>query len=419
MSSSQVSAREPIPSKPAKSWLTLIRLGDPVHRNVLLLAGAQGLANTCLAMVMLTTALVGFSLAVDKSLATLPLSVHFLAMLATSAPAALLMGRIGRRSGLIIGSLAGIVGGLLQFQAVMQANFWLLTIGAIPLGMFAAFVQHYRFAAADIADKDFKPRAISLCLAGGTIGAFFGPEIAKVSRGWFDPVLYAGIYLAIAIMAAATITLLAFLKIPLPKKSADTGQTRPLFEILRQPAAIGAIAAGAIGFGVMTLLMTSTPLAMRSDGHSFDDSAFVIQWHALAMYAPSFFTGSLIGRFGVRTIIFAGVGLNVACLVLSLLGSGVVDYWLALFCLGIGWNFMFVGGSSLLTECYSEAERPKAQAANDFIVFSVVAFGSFSSGFLFNEIGWSAVNLAMVPALLIAAIAVALSYRRGPRLAIN
>lgn len=394
-------------------WNTL-RLDEPAHRNVALLAGAQAMANTANSIIMVVTALVGYSLAIDKSLATLPLGIHFLAMMATSAPASLLMGKIGRRPGLIIGSFLGILGGSLQFLAVMRADFAMMCIGAAPLGAFAAFAQHYRFAAADIASVEFKPKAISLSLAGGIVGAFLGPELAKIGRGMFDPILYAGCYLFIAVMALLTIAVIAFVQIPLPQKEDREGPVRPLSTIIQQPNAIGAIVTSAVGFSMMVLLMTSTPLAMNHDGHSFDDSAFVIQWHALAMYAPSFFTGSLIGRFGVRKIIFAGILFNVASLAFGVLGSGVTSYWLALFALGLGWNFMFVGGSSLLTRCHTDLERPKVQAINDFIVFSSVTVASFSSGALFSWIGWSAVNLAMIPALLIATLAVFMTYRRAP-----
>ncbi len=392
--------------------LRSLRLDDPAHRNVALLAGAQAMANTCMAIIMVTTALVGFSLATNKSLATLPLGIHFLAMMVTSAPASLLMGRIGRRPGLIVGSFAGIIGGSIQFLAVMRADFVLFCVGAAAVGSFAAFTQHYRFAAADVASPDFKPKAISLCLAGGIVGAFLGPEFAKIGRGMFDPILYAGCYLFVAVMALATISLLAFVQIPLPRKAPNASGARPLAEIIRQPDAIGAIATSAVGFSVMALLMTSTPLAMSHDGHSFDDSAFVIQWHALAMYAPSFFTGTLISRLGVRRVIYAGIFFNAACVAFGVLGTDVVSYWMALFCLGLGWNFMFVGGSALLTTCHTDLERAKVQALNDFIVFSSVAVASFSSGLLFSWIGWSAVNLAMIPALLVAGTAVAITYRK-------
>lgn len=405
-----MSEASPISSQP-ETPKGLFGLGDPVRRNVAILASAQALANTALSIVMVTTALVGFSLATDKSLATLPLGIHFLTMMATSAPASLLMGRVGRRAGLIFGSLLGTAGGLIQFAGVMQSDFTLLCIGSAPVGAFASFAAYYRFAAADIAPPAFRPRAISLCLAGGVVGAFFGPEIAKIGRDLFDPIMFAGCFLAVAALTFSTIFALVFVKIALPRQDGETRLHRPLSRIVGQPVAIAAIVSGAIGYGVMILIMTSTPLAMQSDGHSFDDSAFVIQWHALAMFGPSFFTGSIIARIGSRPTILTGIGLMIACLTIGLAGEGVWNYWLALLCLGLGWNFMFVGGSALLTACHEDHERAKVQALNDFLVSSTITIASFSSGFLFNGIGWTAVNLAVIPALLVAAIAIAQSYR--------
>ena len=293
----------------------------------------------------------------------------------------------------------------------MWSDFVLLCVGSALVGAFTAFAAFYRFAAADIAPRSFKPRAISLCLAGGVVGAFFGPEIAKIGRDLFEPIIYAGCYLAVAVLTFSTIGAVAFVKSPLRRAEANSQPQRPLTEIISHPNAIAAMVCAAIGYGVMILLMTSTPLAMQHDGHSFDDSAFVIQWHALAMFGPSFFTGSLIARLGPKRILLAGLGLKIACLSFGLTGDGVWYYWLALVCLGLGWNFLFVGGSALLTACHKDHERAKVQGLNDFLVAFTITVASFSSGYLHSHIGWEAVNLAMIPALLLAALALLQSLR--------
>lgn len=370
--------------------------GD-ARRNVFLLAVCQALGQTGLTMVIVGAGLVGYSLADDKSLATLPVAVQFTATMLTTIPASLLMKRHGRRAGFMTGAFVGILGGLLGAWAVLEADFHLFLAAHALIGAQTSFVHFYRFAAADTATPEFRPKAISLVLAGACVAAVAGPELSKVTRVMFDPLLFSGTYLAIAVLQAAAMLILSFLRIPPPTEEERRGSGRPLAAIMRQPAFVVALLAGAIGYGTMSLVMTATPLAVIACGYGFDDAAFIIQWHALGMFAPSFFTGGLIRRFGVLRIIAAGAVLNALCLAINLAGVDILNFWTALVLLGVGWNFMFIGATTLLTETYTAAEKAKAQAANDFLVFTTVALASFMSGALHSGFGWTAVNLGVAP----------------------
>ena len=387
---------------------------DPTRRNVLLLALCVALGMSGNGIVLAVGALAGASMLIDKSWATLPLAVMFSATMLTTIPASLLMGRIGRRAGFSLGAAIGFCGASLAAYAIFRQDFPLFVAASVPLGMFNGTAQFYRFAAADTASEAFRPRAISLVMAGGVLAALLGPTLAKWSYDVFAPVLFAGGYVVIAGLMLISLVLLQFVEIPRPS-AADRRETgRPLRVIVRQRKFITAAIAAAVGYGTMSLVMTATPLAMLACGFAFDDSATVIQWHALAMFAPAFFTGHLIQRFGAPNIILVGAALNAACVVIALSGIAFGQFLAALVLLGLGWNFMFIGGTTLLTETHTPAERAKTQAVNDFAVFSTVTVASFSSGVLHSQIGWSAVNQGMVVPLLIAAAAVVLLKLRPP-----
>ncbi|MGI9501058.1 MAG: MFS transporter [Geminicoccaceae bacterium] len=368
-------------------------------RDVYLLALCQALLATGNAVVITTSALVGQTLAPD-GLATLPLFLQFLAIMATAVPASYLMKRIGRRAGFAIGAAFALAAGLLGCGAILVGSFLLFSIASFGYGVFMGFGMYYRFAAAEVATPAFRPRAISYVLAGGVVAAIAGPELAKATDDLFGPALFAGCFAAVAGLGLATLLVLAFLRIPQPAEEERTGEQRPLFRIVRQPAFIVALGAAAIAQGAMVLVMTATPLAMAFCGHGFDQTAFVIQWHVLGMFAPSFVTGHLIGRFGVLKVMATGACLILACLAVALSGIEIAQFWAALFLLGIGWNFMFVGGTSLLTTTYWPAEKAKIQAVNDLIIFATAAFASLSSGLLHHLIGWQAVNLSMITPIL-------------------
>jgi MFS family permease len=389
------------------------------YRNVLVLSGCQATLQTITATMVAVTGLAGYALATDKSFATVPLTSYVLGSAITTIPASLLMKSIGRRSGFQVGTALGMLGAAVCTFAIYVANFWLLCAGMMVMGMYTAFGKYYRFAAADAADVDFRAKAISLTLAGGIAGGILGPEIAKHTVGMFSGFEYMGSYLSLIFVCLAAMLLLTRLDIPLLSEQERKDAGRPLTEIMRQPVFIVAALASMLSYGIMNLFMTSTPLAMRAHEHHFHDAALVLQWHMIGMYGPSFFTGSLIHRFGVLKVISAGIVLLFVCIVAALADTQLLNFWTALFLLGVGWNFMYVGGSALLTECHTPAERAKTQAANDFMVFVTMAISSASSGLLLHKSGWHAVNYGSIPFLLLALAATLwLAWqRRGGRLA--
>jgi len=389
------------------------------YRNVLVLAACQGTLQTCGITMIAVTGLAGFALATDKSLATVPLTAYVVGSAITTIPASMLMNAIGRRAGFQVGTVTGMAGAAICALAIYLSQFWLLCAGMMVMGVYTAFGKYYRFAAADAAEVSFKAKAISLTLAGGIMGGIVGPEMAKRTTGHFtDHLTYLGPYISlifVCLLATLFLTRLDIPKLTLEERK-DSG--RPLGQIMSQPVFIVAVLASMLSYGIMNLMMTSTPLAMRAHDHHFNDAAFVLQWHMLGMYGPSFFTGSLINRFGVLNVILAGCVLMLACIVAALAGTELINFWTALFVLGLGWNFMYVGGSALLMECHAPAERAKTQAANDFLVFLTMAISSMSSGLLLNKSGWHAVNYGSIPFLILAAVATLwlMWHRRAARL---
>lgn len=375
------------------------------YKNVLVLSGCQATLQTTGTTIVVVSGLAGYALAVDKSFATVPLTCYVLGSAVSTIPASLLMNAVGRRVGFQTGGLLGMLGAAVCALAMYLANFWLLCGGMSVLGMYSAFGKYYRFAAVDAATVDFRAKAISLTLAGGIVGGILGPEMAKRSVSLFPQHLYMGSYLSLIFVCLLATLLLSRLDIPRLSARERRDSGRPLAEIMRQPVFVVAVLASMLSYGIMNLFMTSTPLAMHAHDHQFSDAAFVLQWHVIGMFGPSFFTGSLIQRFGVLNIIFAGVALMFVCIVTALLGTGLLHFWLTLLLLGVGWNFMYVGGSALLTESYTPAERAKTQAANDFMVFTTMTISSMSSGLLLHQSGWHAVNYGSIPFLLIAAAA--------------
>jgi MFS family permease len=375
------------------------------YRNVFVLSGCQATLQTTGTTMIAVTGLAGFALASEKSLATVPLTCYVLGSAITTIPASLLMNAIGRRSGFQIGNGLGMLGAAICALAMYVSSFWLLCAGMTVMGMYTAFGKYYRFAAADAARVEFRAKAISWTLAGGIVGGIFGPEMAKRTTDLFADHVYLGSYLSLIATCLLAVLLLTRLDIPRLSEQERKDSGRPLGEIMRQPVFIVAALAAMLSYGIMNLFMTSTPLAMRAHDHHFNDAAFVLEWHMIGMYGPSFFTGSLIQRFGVLNVILTGILLLFVCILAALAGTGVLNFWAALFLLGVGWNFMYVGGSALLTECHTPAERAKTQAANDFMVFMTMAVSSASSGLLLNKSGWHAVNYGSIPFLALATAA--------------
>jgi hypothetical protein len=301
----------------------------------------------------------------------------------------------------------GIAGAAVCCLALWLYSFWLLCAGVLVLGVYNAFGQYYRFAAADAASYEFKATAISLVLTGGLVGGIIGPELSKHTRDLF-PVPFLGAYASLIVFCLITMALLAFIRIPSPTAAERHEPVRPLLRIMAQPAFIVAVTGSALGYGVMNLLMTATPLAMGLCGHPYSSAATVIQWHVIGMFAPAFFTGSLIRRFGVLKIMLAGVVFEALCVGIALSGVQVANFWWALLLLGLGWNFLYVGGTTLLTDCYRPSEKAKTQGIHDFLVFLTTATSSFSSGLLMNRNGWDTLNYAALPFL--AAIGAAIAW---------
>lgn len=384
------------------------------RRNVFLLACCQALLLTNAVTLVAINGLAGYALASNKAFATLPNMTYVLGAAIATFPASLWMKRVGRRNGFLTGGAFGLAGAALAAFAVVSGSMALLCAGTLLLGGYNAFGQYYRFAAADAASADFKAKAISYVLAGGIAGGIVGPELSKYTRGLWTPD-YAASYASLFAICLAAMAVMSFLRIPPPAESTSHERTRPLGKIAAQPVFIVAAAVAALGYAVMNLLMTATPLAMGFCGLPYGAAASVISAHVVAMFAPSFFTGSLIKRFGVLRVMLAGVAAQLACVAVGLSGQLVANFWWALVLLGAGWNFMYIGGTTLLTEAYRPAERAKAQGANEILVFAVQAVSSLSSGVLVNTRGWDTLNYVALPFILLAgAAALWLAWARRP-----
>jgi predicted MFS family arabinose efflux permease len=379
--------------------------------NVGLLAACQAMLMTNNATLIAINGLAGLALAPHVSLATLPVTCWVIGGAISTMPASLYMKKVGRRSGLIRGASAGIVGAAICASAIWQASFWLLCFGTLVWGTYNAFGQYYRFVAAEVAAPDFRATAVSLVLAGGLVGGILGPAMSRFTIDLIGP-KFAGAYLALIVFALATMAILSRIRIPDPSAAEQAASGRPLSEIAAQPKYIIAVLSAALGYGVMSFLMTSTPIAMQICGHPYGDAAFVISSHVVAMFAPSFVTGGLIKRLGTIPVMLAGAALNAVCIGVALAGVAVANFWWALVLLGVGWNFLYIGATTLLTETYRPEERAKAQGANEFAIFAMMVLSSFSSGMIVTNAGWEKVNYAAAPLIAIVTMALAFLYFR-------
>jgi predicted MFS family arabinose efflux permease len=387
-------------------------------RNVAVLVAAQAVLGAQMPVLFILGGLAGQLLASNKALATLPISMIVLTSMFAAPALSLLMGRLGRRPGFLIGALCGAVGGGLAAYALVIGSFPLLVGAAAFNGVYMAAQGFYRFAAADAASAGFRPKAISYVLAGGLLSAIIGPELTKLTRDALAPVPFAGAYVAVAGLNLVGALLFFLLDAPRPEPPAPgAARGRPLGEIVAQPRVAVAIICAMVSYALMNLVMTSTPLAIVGCGFGPDHAAGVVQAHVLAMFAPSFFTGALIARFGAERIVGAGLALLAGGGAVALSGVELSQFYGALILLGLGWNFGFIGATTMLTAAHRPEERAKVQGLNDFLVFGLVAAASFSSGALMDGLGWEAVNLAMAPFLATAGAALiwlALSPRRRP-----
>lgn len=390
----------------------MIALREP-KRTVWLLFLAQALNQSAMTAQVAMAALIGHALAEDKALATLPMAVQMLATMSVSIPGAVIFGRLGRHAGFVAGAASLLVASGVFFAALWIGSFRLYLLGCVFSGAGFGIAMYYRFAAAEVSEPAYRPKAISLVMAGGVIGAFLGPAVVKATKDLFAPVLFAGTYLAFAAIPILTALLVSAMRLPPAPHIAGSAPVK-LGPILRRPGVIVAILCAVVGWDTMNLLMAVTPLEMMLCGFAVSDSATIIQWHAAAMFAPSFVTGHLITRIGVLRVIGAGAVLTGACAAIALSGETFAHFWLALVLLGIGWNFMFVGATALLTASHAPAERTKAQAANDVIVFGSVTITSVASGAIHHLFGWAVLNLLVIPALIVALLSLVWLARQGP-----
>jgi MFS family permease len=374
------------------------------RRDIFLLACCQALLLTNSSGLISMNGLVGYSLAQTKSLATLGATTYVIGSALAAMPMSLWMARVGRRRGFMAGALINVGGCALAAYALSRQSFALFCIATGIIGVYNAVGLQYRFAAAEVATVADRATAISLVLAGGVLGGLVGPQTARIARDWFaTPFL--GSFLLLALFALVALAVQSQVHVPKPALEERTTRGRGLAEIARQPTFVVAVLAGALGYGLMNLLMTATPIAMNFCGHPFAATALAIEWHVVAMFAPGFATGPLIRRFGTLRIILAGVALNAIAVFVALDGISVAHFAASLVFVGLGWNFLYPRGTTLLTETYEPAEKARTQGLNDFLVFATMGISSVASGALVTTSGWETMNRAALPVLAIIAIA--------------
>jgi len=385
---------------------------DTQQRNVVVLAVCQALLFVNNSTVLAVNALAGRHLAELRGLgdafATVPVTAWIIGTALATVPAAQLMRRYGRRFGFTTGALIGIAGALLVSVAIYAQSFWLLSGGTVIFGAYNGFAQQYRFAAADAAPPARAAQVISYVLAGGLVGGLIGPQLSTVTIDLFST-QYLGAYLVLVVFLVVATFLIQLLRIPLPSGSEHAKPARTLGEIGRQPAFIVAVVGAALGYAVMNLLMVATPLAMTGPaGHAYHAAAGVISAHIVGMFGPSFFTGTLIRRFGVLNVMLTGALLQILTVIIALSGTSVPHFAFALVLLGVGWNFLYIGGTTLLTECYRPSEAAKVQGLNELLISLLMVVTSFSSGFLLANEGWDLLNY--VSSVLVSSIGVAIVW---------
>jgi len=376
--------------------------------NVVRLSIAQALAGANSTVIYATGAVIGDMLAPTEALATLPISIFVVGMAACTLPAGTIAQRYGRRATFMLGTGCGVLGGLIGTLAVLKASFWLFCLATFFGGIYAAVVLSFRFAAADCAIPERRPRALSAVMGGGVFAGVIGPQLVTYTMDLWQPYLFAATYLGQSAVAAVSLLVLVGVRLPMPTAGA-TDRSRPLAVIARQPRFIGAVVCGVVSYLLMNFLMTAAPLAMKFCNLPQASANLGLQWHVIAMYGPSFWTGRLITRFGASKVVATGLLLTAASSTVGLLGIEVVHFWATLILLGVGWNFGFVGASAMVLECHRPAEKARVQSVNDFIVFGTMTFGSFLSGGLLSAYGWSTVLwLSFLPLIFaVAALVVA------------
>jgi MFS family permease len=372
-----------------------------VNRNLWLMVAAQGLFLTNNVVFIAINGLVGLSLAPYSWMATLPVMGYVVGGALSTGPVAWFQSRWGRKVSFQIGLAVAFFSALLGTYAVISGNFWLLVLATVVAGYYSANGQLYRVAAAELAKPEYRERAVSMVLAGGIVGGVIGPNLARWTQHLGDAP-FAGAYATLAVVALVSMAVVSLVRFPrVPSKKKEAGGGRPLLVIMRQPIFIVSTAAAALGYGVMNLLMAASPIAMQMCGHPFKDVALVLEWHVIGMFAPGFFTGHLIKRFGIIPIMSVGVVLNLLCIAIALSGVDVMHFLVSMFLLGVGWNFLFTAGTALSLRAYRPEERDKVQGAINFCVFAMMMISSFSSGALVTTQGWTLLNYgSLIPVAL-------------------
>ncbi|RUV66526.1 MAG: MFS transporter [Mesorhizobium sp.] len=389
--------------------VAIAEAGREARRTALILAASQAIIGSAAPIAISVGGLAGhYLLGSDKSLATAPITGFNVGVALGALPAAAIIRRLGQRDGFMTGTIVTALGGLIATLALFQASFWLFAFGLLVIGIGGAFVQQFRFAAADNAPSEFKARAISFVLAGGIVTAILGPQIVIFTRELFAPVMFAGSFASILVLAAVGAAILSLLRIP-PKATGKAEITdsdaRPLSEIVTRPRFVAALFCAVGSYALMSFVMTGAPLAMVGCGLSTDDATLGISWHVMAMFAPSFFTGSLIYRFGAERIVATGLVLLVGCAVVALSGLALWQFWTALILLGLGWNFGFIGATAMVADSYRPSEKGKVQGFHDFVLFGSVAFASLMSGAVYNAWGWEMLNWIIFPVTVLCFVA--------------
>lgn len=378
-----------------------------------LLVAAQSLGGASPPIIISLGGLVGQQLSSNPAASTLPVSIYQLGLALSTLPAAWIMNRMGRRAAYVLGAILGVISGVVAAQGIAHSDFVTFCIGTALAGFYAACVQSYRFAATDmVSEPAQQAKAISRVMIGGLIAAIIGPQVVIWTRDALPATPFAGSFYSQAALALLALPLLMGLRLPPPQSNkAVVGDARPLGEIARTPQFVVACAAGVVSYGLMAFLMTAAPMAMVGCGHSVGEAAMGIQWHVLAMFVPSFFTGKLIARYGKQPVTALGLLMIGAAGVLALMGLDIFHFWGSLILLGVGWNFGFIGATAMVTECYRPAERAKVQALNDFLVFGTVAVASFGSGQLLHTAGWDGINTWLLPIVGVVLLMLAMQGR--------
>jgi MFS family permease len=389
-----------------------------MNRNVWLLSVCQALLMTGNILLISVIGLVGQTLAPDSSMITLPVALQFLGLMSATIPASLIMGKLGRRFGFSLGNLVGISGASIATYALSLQNFYLFCFGTFLLGIGIGFGTLYRFAAIEVCDENARHRAISISMAGGVLAAMLGPNLAVYSQQWSTDGLYVGAFMALIGLNILALILLQTIRFPKLVEPSKQVRADALRVIIREPNFMLAVFAAMIAYAVMNILMTATPLAMIGCGFDFDKAAGVIEWHVLGMFAPAFFTGKLIERFGARQMILFGGVLFVLCVMINIHGQSIWHFSIALVLLGIGWNFMFIAATGLFSQSYKANNKSKAQAFNEFFVFSCVTVTALLSGWLESTVGWEAMNLYVLPFVLAVIVLFGLNNYKAKKVAI-